>query len=387
MKKGGGEIELKLAYFTETYLPNRDGVVSSILSFRKALEARRHSVYIFCSGTGKARKENADPNVFYHNSTPFHPYPEYHIALFPFLSQKRVRTLGCELVHSHGMATMGLAALQISRTLKLPLVGSFHTLVPEAVHYVARGTTLKQLTKRIAWKYTQWYYNSCDATIAPSNQIKEILEEHNFKNVHVIPNGVDVKKFNPKADKGKIRKKLGLEKNKIVLHVGRLVLEKNLDLLIDAAMLVLEEDPSCRFVITGKGPAEKYYESLVEARGLKDRFIFTGFVQDDELPNYYASADCLVFPSKFETQGLVALEAMACGTPVAGADCLGIKDALKNGWNGYLFNPDSVDDCADAVIKTIEKKKAFAKNTRATAMNFSIEQCTKKLEKLYLSLA
>lgn len=360
--------------------------MSSILSFRKELEAQGNDVFVFCPGTRKAKKENKDERVFYHNSTTFKPYPEYQIALFPFLSQKRVRALECELVHSHGMATMGLAALNIARALKLPVVGSFHTLVPEAVHYISRGTTLKQLTKKIAWRYVKWYYNSCDATIAPSEPVKEIIEAQGFKNVHVIPNGVDVKKLNPKINREKIKKKLGLENNKIVLHVGRLVHEKNLDLLINSAMLVLEEQPDARFVIAGKGPVEKHYKQAVERKGLKNRFIFTGFVPDSELPYYYAAADCLAFPSKFETQGLVALEAMACGTPVAGADYLGIKEVVKNGFNGHTFNPDSADECAHAVTKTMKEKNKLSKNARKTAEKYSIQQCTKKLEKLYETL-
>lgn len=106
---------MKIAYYTETYLPNKDGVVTSILIFKKALEDMGHEVYIFAAGDRKAKRENRDKRVFYYTSTPFRPYPMYRIALFPFTSQNKVRKLGIDLIHSHGMATMGLAAVEAAR--------------------------------------------------------------------------------------------------------------------------------------------------------------------------------------------------------------------------------------------------------------------------------
>ncbi|MEM3030324.1 MAG: glycosyltransferase [Candidatus Micrarchaeia archaeon] len=374
---------MRIAFFTDTYLPTRDGVVSSILNTRAELERRGHEVFVFCPGSLRARRENRDARVFYHTAAPFQPYPEYKIALFPFFSESRVTKLGCELIHSHGMATMGLAALAVSRAHGLPLVGSFHTLVPEATHYISRAGAVRRLTQRIAWNYVRWYYNQCDRTIAPSSAIARLLAGHGFRNLRTAPNGIDVNRFNPRVDGRPVRARLGLEANPLILHVGRVALEKNLEVLIRSALLIQEEEPDARFVIAGAGPALDYYRKLAEREGVARSFVFTGFVPDTELPAHYAACDVFAFPSKFETQGLAALEAMACGKPVAGADYLAISELVRDNRNGFLFEPDSPDDCARAVLQCLRRRRALAGNARATAEKYSIQRCTARLLKIY----
>ncbi|MBI4399593.1 glycosyltransferase [Candidatus Micrarchaeota archaeon] len=374
---------MRIAFFTETYLPNRDGVVSSIINTRKELERRGHEVYIFCSGSSKAKKENKDKNVFYYTSTTFKPYPQYRVAIFPFLAERKVKTLKIDVIHTHGMATMGLAALQASRMLKIPLVSTFHTFVTEAMHYITKRDLLKGLTQRIAWTYLRWYLNRCNLVIAPSTVAKGMLEKYKVKNIDILPSGIDLGRFNPEVDGNDIRKRWNLEDRIVALHVGRVALEKNLELLIDASLLVLEELPNTTFVIVGTGPALEHYKNLVIRHNVEKSFIFTGLVKDEELPSYYSASDVLVFPSKFETQGLVALEAMACGKPVAGADYLAIKELVKDGYNGYLFDINSVDDCAEKVIKTIKKRKELSKNAVETAKEYGIEKSVDRLVEIY----
>ena len=375
---------MKIAFYTDTYLPNRDGVVTAIMNFRRALEAKGHEVFIFASGSRKTKKENTDPHVFFHLAAPFKPYPQYKIALFPFLSIPKVKQLGIDIVHSHGMATMGLAADRAARTLKVPYFGTFHTLIPHATHYVAGNVKpISKATERIAWEYLKWYYNRCDVSIAPSNVIRSLMEEHGIRNVQVVPNGIDIERFNPKVDSGPIRDWWNLRKKKVILHMGRLVLEKNLEVVINSALLVLEEEPDAMFLIVGAGPAATYYKHLADKKGVGNRFIFTGFVEDKWIPNYYACADAVVVPSKFETQGLVTLEAMACGKPVAGADYLATGEIIRDGIDGFLFNPDDPEECAEKIVMALNSKRKLRTNARKTAEMYSIERCTERLLALY----
>lgn len=375
---------MKIAFYTDTYLPNRDGVVTSIVSFRRELEAQGHKVFVFASGSQTAKKENTDPDVFYHASTPFKPYPQYRIALFPFLSQSRLRPMKVDVVHSHGMATMGLAAEVAAHSLGVPHVGTLHTLIPKATHYVSGGVRqVKNAAESLAWEYLKWYYNRCDVATAPSGVIKGMMEEHGIRDVRVIPNGVDVIKLNPKRKGRVIRRKWGLEGKKVVLHLGRLVLEKNLDVLINSALFVLEEEPNVRFLIVGTGPASSRYKEIVRRRGVEKYFVFTGFVEDYLIPEVYACANAVTIPSKFETQGLVTLEAMACGKPVAGADYLATKEIIKDKVNGYLFNPDDPEDCARSVVKALNAPRMIKQNARITAEEYSVQACTNRLIKLY----
>jgi len=375
---------MKIAFFSDTYLPNRDGVVTSILTLRKALEERGNEVFIFCSGSRQVKKRNIDDHVFYHVSIPFKPYPYYKIAFFPFLSEREVEKLGIQLVHSHGLATTGWAAVWTARSLKLPIVTTFHTLIPEAVHYVAKGNRMRRFVKRMAWSYVKFYLKRSDAVIVPSNVIKDILIKHGVKKeIYSIPSGVDVNRFNPDINSNPIRDLLGIKDAHLVLYIGRIAKEKNLDVLIKAVPKVLKNLPHCKFVVAGTGPATDYYKNMVLESNLKESIIFQGYIEDENLAYYYAASDVFVFPSKFETQGLTALEAMACGKPVVGADFLAIKEIVKNGYNGYLFDPDDPDDCAEKIIKTINERSMMSKNARQTALKYSIDECADKLLKVY----
>ncbi len=369
---------MKIAFFTDTYLPNKDGVVTSMLTTREYLENNGHTVYIFTSGSRKAKADNKDPNVFYHSSVPFRPYPDYRIALFPFLSEKKVQSLGIDLIHCHGIATMGLAAAWTARRLKLPLATTFHTLIPEAVHYIARGKTMKKLTKNVAWGYLHWFLSQSDLVVSPSGVIRDVLAEHGIKS-EVVPTGIDTNRFNPQIDGSVVKEKLGLKGKKVILHIGRLVREKNLDVMIKSSLMVAEEIPEARFLVAGMGPASSYYKSLVKSNDVEDLFQFRGYLSKDQLPSYYAASDIFAFPSKFETQGLVALEAMACGKPVAGANYLAIKELVKDGINGYLFNPDSPDDCADKIVKALRMGPKAKDACRKTAEQYSTEKCAARL--------
>ncbi|MEM3383124.1 MAG: glycosyltransferase [Nitrososphaerales archaeon] len=375
---------MKIAFFSDTYLPNRDGVVTSILTLRKALEERGHEVFIFCSGSRQAKERNLDDHVFYYTSIPFKPYPNYKIAIFPFFSRRKIERLGIQLIHSHGIATTGWVAIWIAMSLNLPVLTTFHTLIPEAVHYVTKSDRMKGLIKKIAWDYIIFYLKHSNAVIVPSNIIKSILISHGLKKeIHVIPTGIDVNKFNPQVNGGLIRKLLGVEDEYLVLYLGRIVKEKNLDVLIRAAPKVLKKLPNCKFMIAGVGPAKKYYENMVIKNNVKDSFIIQGYIEEEKIASYYAASDVFVFPSKFETQGLTALEAMACGKPVVGADFLAIKEIVKNGYNGYLFNPDDPDDCAEKIVKTINERSIMGKNARKTALEYSIDKCINKLLTVY----
>ena len=375
---------MKIAYYTETYLPNKDGVVTSILTFKRALEDMGHEIYIFAAGDRKTKRENRDPKVFYYTSTPFKPYPMYRIALFPFTSQTKVKELGIQLIHSHGMATMGLAAVEAAKANNLPLISTFHTLVTQATHYISNSKVVKDMMERFAWRYLEWYYKQCDAVVTPSVVIKEMLEERGLTGIYVIPTGIDTKKFNPNNDGSFMKKEWGMEKDRVILNVGRLVLEKNLDVLIKSSLLVLEEFSDARFVIVGEGPALGYYKKLVSKTGVGKWFYFINqAIPLDRMPLVYAAADVFVIPSKFETQGIVVQEAMAAGKPVVGADYLALKEIIREGYNGYKFNADDPEECAEKIIKALKKGGEMKDNARKSAEEFSDENCAMKMAKLY----
>ncbi|VVB66630.1 D-inositol-3-phosphate glycosyltransferase [Candidatus Gugararchaeum adminiculabundum] len=378
---------MRIAFFTDTYLPNRDGVVASMTNFRGELEKRGHEVYVFTSGSEEAKKANKDPRVFFHRSTTFKPYPQYKVALFPFLSSaQKVRDLKIDVVHSHALATMAMAAIGASKAAHRPLVGTFHTMVSDAADFYLKDLNkhkrLSKISKGVTWGYLKFMFKQCTVATAPSECTGRILAEHGI-NAEIVPNGIDIQRFNPSVSGEEVRRKHGLAGRKVVLHLGRLALEKNLEVLIRSCLIVREEEPNVRFVVVGDGPARKYYEELVKKEGLESSFVFTGIVSDEMVPKYYAACDVLAFPSVFETQGLVALEAMACGKPVAAANKYALPEVVRNGEDGYLFEPSDETECAKKILQCMKEKNRLGKNGRKIAEEYDLKKCADKLEKIY----
>jgi 1,2-diacylglycerol 3-alpha-glucosyltransferase len=369
--------KVKIAFFTETYLPNIDGVAVILSEIKKILEKNGHTVLIFCP---KLDREHKEKNVFYFSSVPFPPYPSYRFAISfrgigKILKEKRV-----DIIHSHGMGPMGLAAIYYSRTLNIPLVGTLHTNIQEATHYLFKSEKLKKFSKEIAWDYLRFYFNNCEFTTVPSKVIKEECKRNGIKNLIVIPYGINLDVFK--------KVKTSRDKTIKILYVGRLVREKNLDVVIKAARKIEREiknrfNKETKFIIVGDGPAKGYYEDLTKKYKVDNLFEFVGFVKHEDTVKYYSGCDLFIFPSKFETLGLVSIEAMACGLPVVGARYLAIPEIVKDGYNGYLFDPDDPNDCYKKTILALNNKKKLEVGAKKTAKLYSIENKSKELLKLY----
>lgn len=376
---------MNIAFFTDSYIPNTDGVVRAITGYRKELEKRGNTVTVFCPGTKKQKKENKDDQVYYFTSASFKPYPDYRIALFPFFSAvRRVKECKIDLIHSHGIATTGLAAIQCSKKLNIPAIASFHTLAPEGVHYLTKNLKMQDFFRSVAWKYLKWYYSHFNTVIVPSNHMKKILTDHGISRLSVNPSGIDGNLFNGSSEGSSIRRKYKMKNNPLILHVGRVALEKRIELLIGAADSILNIYPDAKFMIVGKGPAKEHYEQIVESKNLSKSFIFTGYVSDSELPKYYSAADVFVFPSDFDTQGLVVLEALAMGTPaVVRADSASAEFVCESSLQ-YLFTDHF--DLPEKIISAIKNKDKLKSKLIKESKKYTIKSSTDRLLEIYDSM-
>ncbi|MDD5502492.1 MAG: glycosyltransferase [Candidatus Thermoplasmatota archaeon] len=379
---------MRIGIFTETYIPNTDGVVTSILSFQHELEKRGHDVYVFAPG-----KENADGlTTFWYKSTGMKEYPEFPIAVYPSIGRSRslklVKEKGIEIIHIQSPGLIGYRGVRTAKKLRLPAVITYHTSLTELAGYlppVKKFPKLDGPMRPLIWRASAWFFYQCEAVIAPSEAIKnEILENCGkwVKKIFVVPTGVNIQRFSGATGK-EVREKHGLGKKKVILHVGRVVREKRIETIISAAPYVLKYAPDAMFLIVGKGPAMAEYKRLVEQKGLSESFIFTGYVPDEDLPKYYAAADAFAIASDIETQGLVVLEAMAAGRPVAAANARALPEFVKEGENGALFKPRNPRSCAGAIVRVLKNSKQLRKNAKKTALNYSREKCADRLMAVY----
>lgn len=378
---------MRVGFFSDTYYPNVDGVVTAMMSYRRELEARGNKVYIFASRPSGA--DTSDKSVFFYDSVAFPPYPQYRLAIFPYMLTARARKARLDVIHSHAITTMGLASIKAARDLKLPLVGTFHTMVPIAAKYYTRKNPVARfLADKLLWGSIRAFYSPFQLVTAPTKVICDILEAHGVEKTFRVPNGVDTERFSPKVDPMPVRKILGIKPGeKVIMTAGRVSFEKNISLIVRACKELEKDGEDFRLVITGDGPAFGSVKKLVSDLGLSGRTVMPGFCRPYELPFYYSAADVFVTASTFETQGLAMLEAMSCGKPVVGANSLAIPETVQDNYNGYLFEPHDATDCAIKLSKALNaspaRKAALSKAARRTAEGLSIEKSTNRLLEAY----
>jgi 1,2-diacylglycerol 3-alpha-glucosyltransferase len=375
---------MRIALFTDSYLPTVDGVVTSVLTTRRQLEAHGHDVVVFAPEDPR-RRGMRETGTIYVRAKEFRHYPGYRLAMFPGHEVDLIKDLGIDVIHIHGVGFVGIKGLWASWQAKIPRVSTFHTMIHDTLaFYSPFGLNLHLLERGLRF-YLKIFLRKTQGVVVPSRAIlDEILALQPRANItDVIPTGVDPDRFRPDVSGQGIRTKWGLNGHDVVLHVGRVAPEKNLPTLIQAFPRILEANPDTKLLIVGTGPyMEKYYD-LVRHLGLSGEVIFTGFVPDADLPKYYAAADALAIASKFETQGLVVLEALASGRPVAGANCRAIPEFVRDGFNGALFDPADPRACAAAIVRCLRGRDRMRDAARESALPFSVERCTRRLEQMY----
>ncbi|HDS59165.1 MAG TPA: glycosyltransferase family 4 protein [Thermoplasmatales archaeon] len=374
---------MKIAWFSDTWLPTRDGVVNSLLSFKEELERRGHQIFLFVPGDHT--RDDRRQNIFYYRARPFRPYPAYRMPpLRSLLSPHTRRLLAAiqpDLVHAHSPGVTGLHGLLAARRQHLPYLFTYHTFLQDSVYLVTATPLGQQVVRRLLLAYLKWFFGQCTAVVVPSQAAREELAPLISVPLRVVPTGVDVERF-AAGDGSRARRRLGLNDRPLVLHVGRVVREKNLDHLLAAAPLVLASVPHARFVVVGTGPYLEELRQKAQRQGLAEHVLFTGFVEEEDLPHYYAAADVFAFPSTYETQGIVALEAMAAGTPVVAARSRSLPELVEEGRTGFLFEPRLPADLADKLVQTL-RNPSMADAARRTAGRYSQQRCTDRLMEVY----
>lgn len=379
-----------IAFYSDTYLPAVDGVVTSMLDFKRELESRGHKVYIFASCNIRGGKEYARKDVFLYRGLRFKPYPQYSVALFPYYSSLKLKELDIDIVHAQTPFIMGFNSLIAARLGRYPLIGSFHTKIDSKSlsAYYPKNKRLRDISAKYVWKYTQFFYRRCDVTIAPSPTIESFLKRHGITNTQVVPNGINLKRFNAKVSGAKVRKMLKIrDRDKVILYLGRVSHEKKVDVLLRASKLLFKKEENIHLVVGGSGPALEECKLLSRRLGIAHRVKFLGMVDKEMLPQVYAASDLLCLPSTFETQGIVSLEAMAVGKPVVGANYLALKDIIVNGKNGEKFKPDDHLDCARKIEKVLADSNSYKRYAINTARDYSTDRATDRLLKTYDSIA
>ena len=369
---------MRIAIVTDSYFPTRDGVATQVLTTRQCLKRMGHEVFIIAPDPGEKDREEG---IYYVKARPFKSYEGYFLPTFRHNNLKIIKELNPDIIHMHGCTVMTLKGLVTSHFTGIPTVQTFVTMVNEVAYQYSPIKLPRRFIEWFVKFYLRQELKRPNALIVPTPPIERELLAMGVKpkRMEVIPVGVDIDRFK-KDDRGdEIRKRHGLEGKKVLITVGRMSFEKKVDLLI-TTMKRFGDDVA--LLVCGKGPMDKECRQLAIDEGVSDKVVFAGFVPDDELISYYSCADIFITASKFETQGLTTLEAMACEIPALCANGRAFTDVIKDGYNGYLFETTE-DDCERVVRQGLEHIDELKKGARETAELYSIQSTAESLDKLY----
>ena len=363
-----------VAAFTDTYLPTVNGVTYTVKTWRERWVARGGRMdVVYPDGDHEA--ESGEYPV---RSLPFPFYEGYRLGV------PRVPSgvADPDVVHAHTPFSLGIAAIRTASSRDVPLVASYHTPTAEYAQYLSVNGTFERRVRGVATAYERWYLDHADVVVAPSEETaRHVREDVGVSaRVEVISNGVDVDFFEPVESN--FRERYDLPAGPLVGYTGRHGYEKNLELLV-SAMGALDRD-DVTLVFGGDGPARADLEAAAADAGIDAHFL--GFLDRDELPEFYSALDVFAFPSQVETQGLVALEANACGTPVAGVDAGALADTIVEGENGYLAGAADVEPFADAIERTLADVEALSETCLDRRESISVEAAIDRLESVYADL-
>jgi glycosyltransferase involved in cell wall biosynthesis len=380
---------MRIGFFTDSYLPATHGVEISIETFREELEKMGHEVFVYAPEAPGYKDKN--PNVFRFKSVKIIKNPEMYNA-FNFLPVnhefKDISHLKLDIAHAHSPFSLGILAKYISERQIIPLVYTHHTHYPEYVKaYVGEKVLLPYLAKI----YSTWFVNNSDAVIAPSLKIKKLLKSYGADEdipIYVLPTGIDLNTFKKSTiDKEKLRKELDLPVDKkILLFVGRIGKEKNVEFLIEAFNELLKERKDVLLLIVGDGPFLEELKKISQEMKIESFVEFTGRVSHEKVISYYQSADVFLFPSLTDTQGIVILEALGCGTPVVVLkdDAFdGIVLDNKNGFSVKEESPSLFAQKTNLILSDSSLYNKFSDFAVKTTKNFSKEKVAEKLAGIY----
>lgn len=383
---------MRIGIFTETYTPYISGLVTSEVMLKHALENLGHEVYVVTANLETFKYEwNEDEKILKIPGLPTGIYDSRLTSIYPVKAVNKIKSWKLDVIHSQTEFAIGTFARLIAKQYNIPLVHTYHTMYEDYIHYITRGYFQKS-SKKLVEYFTKFY---CDTTatelIVPTTKTYKLFKEkYKFeRNIHIIPTGIEVERFYKENQNEKyinnLRKHLNLSrKDFIILFVGRLAEEKNVEFLINSQKKLVEKHNNIKLLIVGDGPDKEKYEKISEKKGLSDNIIFTGKAAWEDMPYYYHISTVFATASKTETQGLTVIEAMAANTvPICMRD-EAFQSMVTEELNGLFFETN--EEYEKEVLFLYENKKElerYNKQARIQAEHYSSKNYGDRVLEVY----
>jgi glycosyltransferase involved in cell wall biosynthesis len=371
---------MRIAVFTDTFVPEINGVVTSAKKLLLGLEERGHEIFVFCPKyKTNVKKIGTNIRIIRSISAPLPRYKEVRMVLpNPTVVAHRIRKIKPDIIYTLTPAGMGFLGLSVAKMFRLPSVSTFHT-------YVADPNYLKHINlhrikgaETAIWTVMSTTMNRYTALTSPSVATMKAMKKHGFKKpIKVISNGIDTSKIHQKRRYGG---------EKYIIYVGRISVEKSIGVLIKAMNLVVRSHPKLKLMIVGGGPAIKEMKGLAKEYDLEKNIKFTGPIPHDKLlkSQKIQKAGIFVTASLSENQPMTILESMAAGIPVIGMNARGVPEMIKG--NGYICPPDDHGMMAKRISKLMgdaRLRKRMGMKSRRLAETHDVEKSVAKMEELF----
>jgi len=376
---------MKICMMTNTYLPHVGGVARSVSTFAEEYQRLGHEVLVVAPRfDGRPLPAKAEqivlrvPSLRNFNGSDF----SVRLPLAAALSE-RLDEFQADIMHAHHPFLLGDTALRVAMNKNIPIVFTHHTRYEDYTHYIPFSAAMKE----VAIELPTHYANLCDGVIAPSESLAQTIRRRGVTTpIRVVPTGIDVRAF-ATADGARFRERMKLPADaRVIGHVGRLALEKNLGFLAESVAHFLRAQPRAYFLVVGDGPGREPLRDVFTRHGVANRLLLAGRRTGRVLREAYRAMDVFAFASKSETQGMVVAEAMAAGVPVVALNASGVREVVTDGENGVLL-PASASPARFAAALTAcnrrPERERLSRGAQATAVRFSREESARQALAFY----
>lgn len=377
---------MRIAFFTDTYYPDLNGVSVSVSNFASKLRRKGHTVFIFAPKI-KGKYKDTDEYLVRLSSVKIIPNSEpqiYSPTIWPNKEFRKMFREKFDIIHAHGNGPYSLLGYSIAKIKRTPFVMTFHVIHTHYIHYIFKG---KFITPKMIYFAFKTFAKRCKAVITPSLKMKnELLKYGVKKKIYVVPNFLDMERFKNKKS-GYLHKLLNLPpKTPLIVTVGRIGKEKNIDFILRVFKKLCENDRKPHMVVIGKGPEKNNLIDVAYDLGIMDRTHFTGAIDYESMPLVYKDATIFVFASYTETQGICVLEAAATGIPCVLNNDPAYKNMVINNKNGFLVALDEKKfaNKINLLLKDKSLRKQMSKKSiEIASTNFNAEKITDDLISIY----
>lgn len=385
---------MRILIASVTYYPDVNGASYFTQRLAYYLQKKGHEVLVIATSR-TIHNEISQHNgisVFGIRSYPILVYEDFRFAPAFFTKKairKAIQEFNPDVIHTQSHFLFCAEVVQIAKELKIPIIGTNHFMPENLVHYFPLPKFLQDAIKNFGWWQFRRVYDKLDLITAPTQTAADLTKKSGLtKNIIPISNGIDMERFNPHVKGEHLRKKYSLPDKPLLITVGRLDKEKNIDMLLRTLKLV-PANIDLHFVIAGKGAEKANLEKLARKLGIADRVTFLGFVPDEDLPGLYSISSCFINGCIAELQCIAAMEGMASGLPVILADVLALPELVQQGENGFLFEIGDHEHIAGYISRIFsdpELKNKMSNKSLEIIKKHDIHNVINQFESLYTRL-